>query len=339
DVVELQNLSSFPADVVGWFLTDDIDIPKKFRIPNGTIIGPGGFLRIQSFDLSSQSLIPFGFSSLGEQVFIFSGDLNTNLTGYLHGFKFGAQSEGVSFGRYVDSEKREHFVAQSSSTLGQTNAGPRIPAVVISEIMYHPPDIELNGSFWNDSEDEYIELANRRDQAVALFDPSALTNTWRLSGSVEYSFPANTYVPANGYLLVVSFDPVVNSTQAQAFKAKYGIGEEVTLVGPYSGHLDNDNGRVSLLFPDTAIQDGTTNGINGTPPYVLCRGSRVFGQFSVAIRSRRIWIFPDMPGSVSIRGRSGKLDRRSSEPRPSLSSDFKSGHRSATRCHNNNVRT
>ena len=52
DVVELQNLSSFPADVGGWFLTDDIDIPKKFRIPNGTIIDPSGFLKIQSFELS-----------------------------------------------------------------------------------------------------------------------------------------------------------------------------------------------------------------------------------------------------------------------------------------------
>src|SRR6185295_2888683 len=169
------------------------------------------------------------------------------------GFKFGAQSEGVSFGRYVDSEKREHFVAQSSNTFGITNAGPRIPAVVISEIMCHPPDIGLNGSFWNNTEDEYIELANRRDQAVALFDLSAPTNTWKLSGSIEYSFPANTFVPANGYLLVVSFDPAANPIQRQAFKAKYGIGEEVTLVGPYSGHLDNDNGRVTLLFPDIRI--------------------------------------------------------------------------------------
>jgi len=150
-----------------------------------------------------------------------------------------------------------------------TNAEPKLPAVVISEIMYHPPDIGLNGSFWNDSEDEYIELANRRDQAVALFDPSAPTNTWKLSGSVDYSFPANTYVPGNGYLLVVSFDPSVNPTQTQAFRAKYGIGEEVALVGPYSGHLDNDNERVSLLFPDTPIQNGTTNGTTGTTPYVL----------------------------------------------------------------------
>jgi hypothetical protein len=229
-------------------LTDNLDIPKKFRIPNGTSIGPGGFLRIQSFELSSQSLIPFGFSSLGEQTFIFSGDLNTNLTGYLHGFKFGAQSEGVSFGRYVDSEKREHFVAQISNSFGTTNAGPRIPAVVISEIMYHPPDIELNSSFWNDSEDEYIELANRRSSTSPCLIPSAPTNTWKAFRKRRLLLSCEHIRPRQWLFACRKFRPRREFNPDASVQSEIRRREEVT-VGPYSGHLDNHNGRVALLFP------------------------------------------------------------------------------------------
>ena len=35
------------------------------------------------------------------------------LTGYYHGFKFGAARNGVSFGRHVNSQGREFFVGKS----------------------------------------------------------------------------------------------------------------------------------------------------------------------------------------------------------------------------------
>ena len=80
----------------------------------------------------------FALSSLGEEVYLFSGD-GTNITGYRHGFEFGAQVNGVSFGRYVTSDGLEHFVTQKANTLGAANAGPKVGPVVINEIMYAPP--------------------------------------------------------------------------------------------------------------------------------------------------------------------------------------------------------
>ena len=43
DVIELYNPNSEPANIGGWYLTDDFLIPKKYRIPNGTVIPGNGY--------------------------------------------------------------------------------------------------------------------------------------------------------------------------------------------------------------------------------------------------------------------------------------------------------
>ena len=58
----------------------------------------------------------FSLSSLGEEVYLSSGD-GPNLTGYQHGFQFGAQINGVTFGRYVTSD---------------------VPYVLVEEVHYSP---------------------------------------------------------------------------------------------------------------------------------------------------------------------------------------------------------
>lgn len=137
DAVELYNPTASPADVGGWFLTDDFNTPKKYRIPPGTTIAAGDYLvfyATNSFGLDMPGNQQFQFSSHGDAVYLFSGDAATNLTGYAHGFDFGAQFNGATFGRYATSTSNEVFVSQSRPTLGATNAGPRAGPVVISEI-------------------------------------------------------------------------------------------------------------------------------------------------------------------------------------------------------------
>ncbi|MDB6037647.1 MAG: CotH protein, partial [Verrucomicrobiales bacterium] len=249
DVVELQNLSPTAASVGGWFLTDDFNHPKKYRIREGTVIGPGGFFTLDSSDFTTNNTTSFGFSSLGESIYLFSGDAGTNLSGYVHGYSFGPQNEGVSFGRFVDSIGSEHFVAQSVTTFAATNARPLVPPVILSEIMYHPADLSLNGALWNDTEDEYIELWNRTDQSVPLFNPNVPTNSWKITGGVEFTFPTNTPLAGKSYLIVVGFDPATNLVKASAFRNKYGLSTDVPLTGPFSGHLGNAKETISLLVP------------------------------------------------------------------------------------------
>src|SRR6185503_19109770 len=89
DSIELFNPTGTNVHMGGWFLSDDFNTPKKFRIPDGTTIPPGGFLVFTEGDFNAGGA-GFALSSDGDEVWLFSADGSMNLTGYAHGFSFGA---------------------------------------------------------------------------------------------------------------------------------------------------------------------------------------------------------------------------------------------------------
>ncbi len=259
DTIELYNPTANAVDLGGWFLTDDFNTPKKFRIPSGTSIAAHGYLTFSEtqFNATPGVAPSFALSSDGDEVYLFSGDTTTNLTGYFHGFTFGAAEDGVTFGRHITSVGSEHFVRQTSRTLGNANAGPAIGPIVITEIMYHPADI-ANA---DNSTDEYIELYNSSGANVPLYDPAADTNTWQIKGGVDFIFPTNVSLNAGQFLLVVNFNPDLDTATATTFRSKYGLSPGVPLYGPYQGKLDNSGQNVELKKPTTPVA--------GQVPYVL----------------------------------------------------------------------
>jgi hypothetical protein len=261
--VELQNLSTAAVDISGWFLTDHFDKPKKFRVPPHTVLPPGGFVVFTGDDFKSiHSLTNFSLDPMGEEIYLFSGDATTNLTGYVHGFEYGAQRTNVTFGRYVNSVGEELFVSQAARTIGAYNSVPAVPPVVINEIMYRPPDVPLHGAFWNNTEDEYIELHNRSTATVPLFDPVYPTNGWKMSGEAKFVFPAGTSLSPGSYLLLVNFDPGLDPAQLAAFRQKYQVPAATPIFGPYEGSLENNGGKIALSYPDAPMEDGAV-------PYIL----------------------------------------------------------------------
>jgi hypothetical protein len=232
----------------GWFLTDDFGSPKKFQIPGGTTIPARGFVVFTetNFNVGSNA---FSLSSEGDELFLFSGEAG-NLTGYYHGFDFGAAANGVTFGRYINSVGAEHFIAQSTNTLGATNARPRVGPVVISEFMYHPPEFRDSFGLVDNSVDEFIELHNITSAPVSLFDPSFPSNTWLLTKAVDFRFPRAASIPANGYALVVNFDPVDEPGQLAAFVSRYSVPAGTPVFGPLIGKLDNSADSIKISRPD-----------------------------------------------------------------------------------------
>ena len=261
DTVELFNPTAGLVNLTGWFLTDDPHQPKKYRIPVGSFIATGGYLTFNTdqFGVGSQG---FNLSSTGDQIFLFSGDANTNLTGYAHGFDFGAAPNPISFGRYVNSQGSEQFVLQRQNTLTTKNVYPRIGPVAMTEIMYHPPDL-AGGA--DDALNEFIELQNIAATNVPLFDPMAATNTWRLRGGVDYDFPTNYVMTPGARLLVVSFDPAIYATLKSAFIAKYSVPTNVSILGPWSGKLGNSGETIEFQRPDNPNVTPT----NTIVPYYL----------------------------------------------------------------------
>ena len=84
----------------------------------------------------------------------------------------------------------------------------------------------------------------------------SLTN-WRLRGEVDYDFVPGSSIEGGQTILLVSFSPA-NAVMASAFRAHYGIGNDVALVGAFSGKLSNSFGRVELEQPGTPPADNPT---------------------------------------------------------------------------------
>jgi hypothetical protein len=238
DWIELFNPTANPVDIGGWFLTDDANAPAKFRIPDGTTILANGYVTFTEAQFNPAPGTPtsFSLSSQGEQIYLFSGNASTNLTGYSHGFLFDGAASGVSFGRYVNSIGDAHFPAQITTTSNRANAGPRVGPVVINEVHYHP----TNGG------DEFIELRNISPAPISMYDLAYPSNTWRIAG-LDYTFPQGFGFAS--YCLVVATNPA-------AFRAKYGVPQSVPIVGPWSGALQDSGERLRLQRPGTPDTNG-----------------------------------------------------------------------------------
>jgi hypothetical protein len=267
--IEVLNPSGSPVNIGGWCLSDTLANLKRFRIPDGTVLEAGGCAVFYAgqFDAGGPGSFTLD-AARGGQVFLSEVDAAGNLTGKRAVASFGASGNGVSIGRYntsVDADfvplSQRTFGVDAPASLAQFRAGtgapnayPAVGPVVINEIMYHPPDLSTN----DNTLDEYLELFNKSGAAVELFDPSLPANTWRLDNGVRFQFPTNVSLPADGYLLVVNFDPATNLTQTAAFRAKFSVPEAVPLMGPYEGKLDNGGETLELYRPD----------IQATPPFL-----------------------------------------------------------------------
>ncbi len=261
--IELFNPTAAPANISGWFLTDTFNNPKKHRLPNGTFLQPNGYQVLSEDTFTATDGSVFSFNAKGEGIYIFSADAAGNLTGWMHGFEYGASSRGSSTGRHITGAGVESFVLQSIPSLGVANTGPRVGSLVVSEIHSDP---KLFGG-QNNTGDEFIELQNITALPVALYDPGSPFLTWRLGGQVDFDFPASTVVPPGGIVLLVGFDPQAQPWAAAAFRARLGVDARAIILGPWSGHLNNGEGAVRLSRPAPSALSSLP--ADGEVPYEL----------------------------------------------------------------------
>jgi len=290
DAFELYNPTADPVDISMWWISDDRDDPFKFRVPAGTVLMPGQYKVFYEYaGIPGGGFNPNGYgtntsftfnSAQGDEINLFGATPAGDLDGFRLRETFGPSDNGVSFGRVV-TPYDTNFVPMQARTFGVDtpvnlaafrmgtglpNAAPRVGPIVVSEIMYHPPDFLVGTNEVDNDLDEYIELHNITDAVQLLYDPLFPTNTWRLRNAVDYEFPMNVFVPARGYLLVVNFDPATNATQLASFLATYNVPGDTPIHGPYRGKLGNGGESIELKWPDTP--QGLTSPDFGLVPYV-----------------------------------------------------------------------
>ena len=233
--IELHNTTGRTIDISGWYLSDDSANLTKYQVPAGTWIRSNRFI---VFNEQQHFGDGFQLSRHGGQIVLASSDAVGTVAGYQHSIYYGPGSQNETLGRHVTSEGRADFVALSSSTFDSTNSTPRVGPIVLSEVMYNPPD----------GGQEFVELLNTAQFSVPLYDPSNPANTWRLAGDTEYVFPPGVRMGPNQRALVVGIDPV-------QFRTTYGVPAETIIFGPFSRPMPDNVGDIQILRPGTPDGD------------------------------------------------------------------------------------
>lgn len=267
DTVEFYNPTGAPVDIRGWFLSDNRKEPFRAKIPDDPafVIPDGGYAVIDEDDfflspgsVGATPLVGFQLNSHGDDIFLFSSDGSDNLTGYAHGWGFEGAENSVSFGRFITSDGREHFVAQQSNSLGSANGLPKVGPLVISELHYNALS---NGV-------EYLKITNTSGSTVNLYDDSIggdVANTYKISG-IGFQFPVAQSMLTGASVLVVNTAPAT-------YISRFG-DPGIPVYGPFgndpladSDSLSNAGETVQINWPDTPDEIPPSSG-NFVAPYI-----------------------------------------------------------------------
>ena len=274
DAVELYNRTDTTLSVGGWYLSNSLDEPTRFRIPSGTTLPPRGFLVLyesQFYPATPEGdRVPFTFGAArGDAVVLTSADGAGRLLRFEDVQSFPASPNGVSFGRYPDGIGP--FLLMSRMTLGtevvnldppewitlfrqgrgSSNAPHRIGPVVFNRIRYSAAAGEI----------EFVELLNISRSEVPLFDPFYPAHTWAIEGGITFQFPEPESLPPGGRIVVAG------TSDFAAVRALLALPASVPVVGPYSGQLSAEGEELRLVRPDPPQQPPRSDA--GFVPYYV----------------------------------------------------------------------
>lgn len=235
---------------------------------------------------------PFGLSAgNGDDLWLLEADDNGNPVAFVDHVEFAAAAADSTLGRWFDGEGYNTLFTMISDTKGATNSGPLLGPVYLTEVHYNP----------SSTDHEFVEISNIGNSSVSL-------DHWRLRGGVDYDFGPGDALTAGASLVVVGFDPAVETAKATEFRNFFGIDAGVVLVGPFSdGPLNDIKGTVRLqkAGPPDDFDQITADEVRyfETAPWPMVSGgnslnrlpSFAFGNFATS------WIADTpTPGSIDL---------------------------------------
>ncbi|MCH1581640.1 MAG: CotH kinase family protein [Flavobacteriales bacterium] len=120
DWVELFNAGSAPIELGGKYLTDNLSVPNKYALPDGTLApGDWAFYWADNDPEQGPYHAPFTLSSTGDEIALFEWNATEEVWVLLDFFAFGLSEQDASLGRYPDGA--DYWVWFATPTANSTN--------------------------------------------------------------------------------------------------------------------------------------------------------------------------------------------------------------------------
>ncbi|HKQ36890.1 MAG TPA: lamin tail domain-containing protein [Verrucomicrobiae bacterium] len=133
DWFELYNPTDLPADLAGYFLTDNLGDPFQYEIPPGYVVPAHGFLLVWADNQPGHNStndaalhVNFRLERAGEAIIL--GAPNGSA---IDGITFGPQYEDISQGRYPDGASSTYFLSAATPKAPNTSWINRQPSLAL----------------------------------------------------------------------------------------------------------------------------------------------------------------------------------------------------------------
>lgn len=197
DWIELYNTTPGIVDLSGYYVTDDLGEPHKWRVPNGTLLAGSGFLLLWADGRNTGLHTSFKLSKGGEQL-----GLYTPQGVAVDTLSFGTQQDDISYGRLGGDPNQWGFFRPPSPGSANAYRGSIVPAPA--------PVFSLPGGFYQG--DHVLSFLNA-DQLEIYY---SLDGTSPDETAMRYQAPltlaTTTVVRAIGYARGSAPSEVVTNT-------------------------------------------------------------------------------------------------------------------------------
>ncbi len=233
DWIEIYNPTNEEILLENWYLSDDPDNLKKWRIPDSTV-PPGEYVVYEEVsDFNAPGTDGFTLNDNGERIYLSHQLGGIGVDRVVDAVRFSAQKLHRSLGRQTDASP--YWVAMPLTPDTSNEALP--DDIVVDEFVLHLRE---------DRKKNFVELYNPTDREVNLWNEHG---GWSLRGDIEFLFRAGRSIPPGGRLVVVAFDPE-DLTSKRIFMEFYGLTDTaIQLAGPFSGPLNAHAGRIAIEEP------------------------------------------------------------------------------------------
>jgi hypothetical protein len=136
DWFELYNPGPAPANLSGYYLSDRLNNPFMFRIPDGWIIPPGGYLLVwadgnPALNTNRTHLhVNFRLNVDGEAIGLFTPD-----GAVVDAVTFGRQTNDVSEGRFPDGAATRYFMVNPTPGAPNRLSAPTTPPQLVAPVV------------------------------------------------------------------------------------------------------------------------------------------------------------------------------------------------------------